>query len=78
MFIVTGGKQPVTQQAPNYSGSAGGNVYAAALILKYPGNAAASIETGDVKLSLDANNMLADQYNGSTYDNVETTSLPNT
>lgn len=77
MFITTGGKQPITQQAPVYSVNAGGNVYAAALILKYPGNTAASVQAGDVKLSLDADNMLADQWNGTTYDNVETTSLPN-
>ena len=78
MFITTGTKQPMIQQAPVYSGNAGGNVYAASLILKYPGNTAAAIETRDVKLYLDADNMLADQYNGATFDNVETTSLPNT
>lgn len=77
MFITTGTKQPVTQQAPNYAGSPGGNVYAASLILKYPGNAAAAIETGDVKLYLSADDMLADQYNGATYDTVTQTTLPN-
>lgn len=78
MFISTGGKQPITQQAPVYTGNAGGNVFAAALVLKYPGNTANAIENKDVKLSLSVDDMLADQWNGSTFDNVETTSLPNT
>ena len=46
------------------------------LILKYPGNTASVIENKDVKLSLSATDFVVAQYNGSTYDDVSTTTLP--
>lgn len=62
---------------PKANGSPSGPGYFGSIILKFPGNTAQSIETGDVQLLLSATDFIAKQWNGATYDDVTLTSLPN-
>lgn len=63
--------------APRSTGNPTGAGVFQSVILKYPGNTAATIEPGDVTILLDADNLIFKQWNGATFDEVTQSSLPN-